>query len=188
MDHYEFSTEQMDTVWIGLEGNRLRDLNPKTLLVAKCPELEPTIEQLWLATERHLGQVGPELDALAGLTISQFIRHLKEDKECTSACIDQVIEWMHKHFDQPVTIANLAFKFGYSEGYFYRAFKRQTGTTPTSYLASIRIRHAIHAMRHTTLTVNRIARLVGYEDPLYFRRVFKKIVGQSPTQTKASRK
>jgi AraC-like DNA-binding protein len=186
MDHYEDCQEPMDTIWLGLKGRRLRGLEPSKILIGEFPELESAFERLWLSAEHPRGKIGPELDALTSLVLSQFIRLATEANHDTSPCIDEAIAWMHRHYDQPLTVADLAYRFGYSDGYFYRVFKKQTGTTPISYLANIRIQHALQFMKNTTLTIDRIARLVGFADPLYFSRIFKKVIGQSPRQLRKS--
>ncbi len=54
------------------------------------------------------------------------------------------------------------------------------------YLAILRVRRAQHLLRRTTLSVKEIAFRVGVRDPLYFSRLFRKVVGQSPRAWRAS--
>jgi AraC-like DNA-binding protein len=179
-DHYEFCQEPLDTLWLGLKGRRLRSLDRTRILFGEFSELDFVFERLWLTSERSNGLIGPELDALTSLALSRFVRLATESPQGNSPCIDEAIQWMHRHFDQPLNVSDLAYRFGYSEGYFYRIFKKQTGQTPIAFLTNTRIQHAVQVMKNTTLTLDRIARLVGYDDPLYFSRVFRNIVGCSP--------
>lgn len=179
--HREFSVTRMEVTWIGLEGTRLKTWPCDRVLLGRWPEIEPQVEGLWLLAEHARGRVGPELDGLAAALLARVVRLAAEAPQPTSRRIEQAAEWMHKHFSQPISIAELAERFEYSEGYFYRAFRRFTGQSPASYLTAIRLQHTIQIMQHTTLTLDRIARIVGFQDPLYFSRLFRKAHGRSPS-------
>jgi AraC-like DNA-binding protein len=182
MDHYEHSEKNVDTLWVGLIGERLKGLDSQRLLVGTYPELELTVERLWLARERARGLAGPELDALTTLVIQQFVRLFRQDLPQGLDIIDQAIGWLNRHFDRPLRVCDLAQRFGFSESYFHRAFKKHTGKSPLAYLTNLRVRHALQALTNTTMTIDQVARLVGFSDPLYFSRVVRKQLGQSPRQ------
>ncbi len=69
-----------------------------------------------------------------------------------------------------------------SVGYFIRNFKEYTGMTPAQYIISIRVTTAQMLLETTKYTVTEIGRIVGYENPLYFSRIFHKQKGFSPSQ------
>ena len=69
-----------------------------------------------------------------------------------------------------------------SVSWFIRNFKEYTGTTPTQYLLSLRISNAQSLLESTSFNVTEIAEIVGYNNPLYFSRLFKKQCGVSPTE------
>jgi AraC-like DNA-binding protein len=181
IDHREYAQTMMEVIWIAMAGTRLDLLPKKDILEGRWPEIEPQVERLWLLAEHARGRVGPELDGLTEALLARVLRLAEEAPEPTSRRIQQVVEWLQKHFDQPISIADLAEDFGYSEGYFFRAFRRYTGQSPAAYLTAIRMQHAVQIMQRTTLTFDRIARIVGYQDPLYFSRLFRKTYSQSPS-------
>ncbi len=182
MDHYEHSLESMDTLWVAMRGTRLTELSTDNPVIDVCPQLAKAFEDLWLTAERADAGCGVEMDALTTFILTRFLRLTQDSTAASAGCIDDAIGWLNRHFDQPITIAAVAGRFGCSEGYFYRTFRKQTGQTPVAYLTSIRMQHAIEAMRRTTLTIDRIARSVGYRDGLYFSRIFSKATGVSPTE------
>lgn len=182
MEHCEQSGESIDTIWIALAGSRLNGLNASTIYLAHIPELLPTVERLWLLAERARPGCGCELDAAAATVVAQLVRHVRDETPAGLTCVDQAIEWMHRHFDAEISVKTLAERFECSEGYFYRTFRRCTGQTPVEFLTAIRLRHAIHAMTYTTLAIGDIARSVGFSDPLYFSRVFRQATGHSPRE------
>ncbi len=171
----------VDNLWVGLSGSLLDQLDTSCFHAVEAHELAAPMEQLWLRAERRFGRIGPELDGLARAAIGRFVRLLGEVQTPTGpSVLDDAIAHLHRHFARPVSISKLAARYGYSEGYFFRAFKRQTGATPTEYVTRLRVEHASQLLRQSSLTISRVAKLVGYADPLYFSRVFKQETGKSP--------
>lgn len=70
----------------------------------------------------------------------------------------------------------------YGMSQFARSFKDTTGKTPTKYMIDSKISKAKDLLLTTSLPMNQIASLCGYNDPLYFSRIFKKRVGTSPRE------
>ena len=66
--------------------------------------------------------------------------------------------------------------------WFIRNFKRYTGATPMQFITSIRITNAQMLLETTNYAVNEISRIVGYDNPLYFSRLFRKYKGCSPSK------
>ena len=61
-------------------------------------------------------------------------------------------------------------------------FKEELGMTPLAYQQTLRIKDAMSALISSRQNVTEIAEQTGYKDPLYFSRVFKKLVGLSPSE------
>jgi AraC-like DNA-binding protein len=68
-----------------------------------------------------------------------------------------------------------------SEDYLSRAFSQELGLSPWEYLNRYRIAQAKELLRHTADSVTVIGRRVGFSDPAYFSRVFRRLVGVSPS-------
>ena len=81
-----------------------------------------------------------------------------------------------------VSVAELSELYGMSEGHFIRQFKSYTGQTPLEYRAFKRIETAKSLLAGTDMSVTDISFSLGYEDPLYFSRVFKRQTGVSPRE------
>ncbi|MGT9066329.1 helix-turn-helix transcriptional regulator, partial [Enterococcus faecalis] len=62
-----------------------------------------------------------------------------------------------------------------------RTFKEQTKQTPLAYLTSIRIRQAQELLLHSPLTIQQIAKKVGFQTAAYFATTFKKESGVTPS-------
>lgn len=185
--HVEQSHETMDTFWFGLRGSRLRGQKEKGMQFGRCPQVAPILELLWLSAVRPFPPLkGPELDGLAQAALARFFSFSDTKHTPEELPLDQVLEWLQRDFQTPIHVAELAAKLGFSLAYFCRAFRRRTGATPMQYITRLRIEHARKLLLHSSLSVSRVARLVGYSDPLYFSRVFKKLTGIHPSASKPS--
>lgn len=90
------------------------------------------------------------------------------------------LAWVHVNYREEISIASFAKACHVSESYFIRRWKAYTGKTPMQYFISVRITHSCELLLNTSLSISEIAAIVGYNNPLYFSRLFKKIVGVSP--------
>ena len=80
------------------------------------------------------------------------------------------------------TVAELADMYNMSEGHFIRQFKFYTGYTPLEYRARKIVENAKSLLSGTDMPITDVSESLGFEDPLYFSRVFKKTAGISPRE------
>ena len=66
--------------------------------------------------------------------------------------------------------------------YFIRCFKQIVKTTPLHYLLSLRMSNAKSLLSNTNYNISEVAESVGYDNSLYFSRLFHKHTGFSPTE------
>lgn len=83
-----------------------------------------------------------------------------------------------------IMLDDMANHAGLSKSHFSRIFRDQTGYSPVEYFIHLKVQKALSLLVLTKLPVQEIARMVGYADPYYFSRLFKKIVGVSPTASR----
>ena len=96
--------------------------------------------------------------------------------------VAESITYMKQHLDQHATAASFAALANLSESHYRSLFKRQIGYAPMDYFIRLRMHKACQLLDVTQLNVKEIANMVGYEDPLYFSRIFKAVVEMSPSQ------
>lgn len=94
---------------------------------------------------------------------------------------DEAVQYFHKNYHTEININEYAAAHHMSVSWFIRGFKEYTDSTPTQYILSLRISNAQILLETTDYNITEIAEIVGYENPLYFSRLFKKQVGVSPS-------
>lgn len=98
----------------------------------------------------------------------------------TEIYVKKAMEFIHMNYSRKMSIEEMTRFLGLSRKYFSRLFKGITNTTPKDYLMNYRINKACELMNVHSLSISNIARSVGYDDPLLFSKIFKKIKGLSP--------
>jgi iron complex transport system substrate-binding protein len=88
--------------------------------------------------------------------------------------------YLDAHFAEPIRLADLARRAGYSVSHFSALFKAHFGTSPIDYLVRLRLRAAAYLLRDVNVSVSSAAASVGYDDLYYFSKLFKKKLGVSP--------
>jgi YesN/AraC family two-component response regulator len=79
-------------------------------------------------------------------------------------------------------VNGIAGHFCYSSSYFTTLFKQKTGRSPLEYFIRLKIQYTCQLLDQSTLKIKEIASRVGYDDPYYFSRIFKKMMGTSPNE------
>lgn len=92
----------------------------------------------------------------------------------------KAIDYLHSHFREDVPMEYLAQLEQVSLTTLRSMFHSHTGVSPNAYLITLRLDEACRLLQQTDLSVSDIAAEVGYTDPYYFSRIFKKKLGKSP--------
>lgn len=100
----------------------------------------------------------------------------------TPEILDKAIEFIHQNYCENLTLDEVAYRVGFSTYYFGKLFKKTFGATFTDYLTNYRVDKAKVLLKDPLLTVKGITYRVGFMDPNYFARVFKKSEGLTPTE------
>ncbi len=112
---------------------------------------------------------------------SERISGMKE--ECR-----RIKDYIDKNYTSPITLDSLSEQVYISKYYLSHIFKSQTGTSPIKYLINKRITEAAGLLIRTDLSIRDIALKVGYDDPVYFSQMFKKVMDESPAAYRLSHK
>lgn len=89
-------------------------------------------------------------------------------------------DWLTTHFSVAKPVEEMIRKSGIAERTFKRRFTQATGFSPIEYVQRLRVEDAKRRLERTDTPVDEIGWKVGYEDPAFFRRLFKRMTGLSP--------
>ena len=101
--------------------------------------------------------------------------------ETMGSAIEQAKRFITDHYQESLTLEEVAGHVQLSPYYFSKLFKDEAGMTFIEWLTSFRIEQAKKLLDDTNLSLKEISYEVGYHNPNYFSRVFKKMVGKAPT-------
>lgn len=92
----------------------------------------------------------------------------------------RLVNYLNNCYETDVTKQKLESAIDRKYEYLCQVFKKYAGTTIQQYVQQLRVQRARHLLLHTDRSIKTIAADVGFEEPFYFSRLFKKMVGLSP--------
>lgn len=91
-------------------------------------------------------------------------------------------KFIDNNYHKDITLEDVSQAVNLSPYYFSKLFKSETGENFIDYLTKVRITNAKQLLQNRDLSIKEICYTIGYSDPNYFSRNFKKIVGVTPTE------
>lgn len=108
-------------------------------------------------------------------------RHRPLPADAPRAAISTALDFLHSHFDQPITLDDIAALTHFSPYHFLRVFRKAVGLTPHAYLTQLRVDAARRRLSEGQ-PLAQIAADTGFVDQSHFTRSFKRITGVTPGQ------
>ena len=96
--------------------------------------------------------------------------------------IDRATHFFNENYHRQINIEEYAAEHHMSTCWFIRSFRQTVKQTPMQYILSLRMANAQSLLESTRCNITEVAAAVGYEDPLYFSRLFRRHTGFSPTE------
>ncbi|MUT67218.1 helix-turn-helix domain-containing protein [Paenibacillus sp. NEAU-GSW1] len=112
------------------------------------------------------------------------LRRIREQREQqTLSVMDKAKRFIEERFTEELSLEDAADYVHLNAHYFSKVFKQQTGATFIDYVTSLRIDKAKQLIASADeLALKEVCFEVGYKDPNYFSRVFKRVTGVTPTE------
>jgi AraC-like DNA-binding protein len=115
-------------------------------------------------------------------------RQLNEKKQDAKDLITDTILYMQSELHRQLTVKAMALKKGLSTSHFSSLFRKATGMSPLDYFIHLKLQKACLLLYSSDTKVKDVAKVIGYDDPYYFSRLFKKYMKVSPDQYRALQK
>lgn len=192
---YEYyGKDQTEVYWVHFTGSNVKNLLRSYGLTDKkrvfycgsglehqnhfrsmIQELQMCKEDYPEMLEIHLRQIFITLHRYLTASAKTENRQIAEE-------IDEATMYFNEHYNESICIDEYAKTHHMSTAWFIRSFKHYTGSTPMQYILSIRIYNAEALLANPQYNITEIAAIIGYDNPLYFSRIFKKMKGLSPSE------
>jgi len=182
---------------------RVMDLVSRYEMEGKTPleAQQGILEILWVISRRmseiglnsempyfsfHVGDYR-QLRAETTILLEHLLKIYKEhfDQLDTNTILD-LKEYVLEHSHEDISLETLSNRVGLSPIYISRLFKEKIGTNYIDFLTDCRIEKAKKLLKNPDKSVKEIAIEVGYHDPNYFSKVFKKVTSQTPKEYRIS--
>lgn len=178
------SLEPWSYSWIGMQGIKIEQYLERTsfhdtpyLHPGEDPEFlrchEKMLEASMLPENRDLMMNSVLYEYLYLLT-QKFPRENLSPQEKQNHYVQEALQYLETHYEENFSLQDISIQLNIERSYLYRLFKASVGVSMKDYLLDLRISRACSLLSDTNLSISDIARSVGYDDPLYFSKLFKK--------------
>ncbi len=196
-------TDYTNLIWVFTEGQGVTTINPNTFetkwLYADQPVRSDRTEsdRLFIMQDEHntlwvVPNHKPEPKQMEEPTENVELDKKKQEEEDNNAFMaaqindrttEKIMKFITEHIADPdMKIDDIAQAMGMSRSVLYGKIKNAIGMTPVDFVRHIRIMRATEMLQQTDETLTSIAYAVGFSDPKYFSKVFKKEMGIIPSE------
>lgn len=191
--YYYHASDKIEVYWVHFTGRDVEAVLKKYGL----PETEnvfytgtsPDYQCIYREMIQELQLCRANYEELLSLTLMRFFiminRFIDEGKKSGSDIqneIERATHYFNENYNKPINIDEYAESRHISTCWFIRSFKQILKVTPMQYILSLRMANAQSLLETTEDSISEIAEAVGYDNPLYFSRIFRKNIGVSPSE------
>ena len=193
--YYYLPKDNTDVYWVHFTGYEIE----KLLKEYKFPEKEhifytgvsPDYQWIYRQLIKELQLRRANHEEMLGILLKQIFlvinRYIKERNMPGSDIINEVeraVNFFNENYLMDISIEDYAKEHNISKNWFIHCFKKVMNVTPMHYILTLRISAAKAYIENTDKNITEIANAVGYDNPLYFSRIFRKFTGVSPSTYK----
>ncbi len=189
-----YGVDQTEVYWVHFTGSNVKNIlrsygiKDNMRIIPTGTSLEYT--RIFKQMIQELQRCQTDYKELLALLLRQILisihRQLTNEHKLRNEYLDKEIElaiqYFNDNYNTEINIEAYAASRGMSVSWFIRNFKQYTNTTPMQYIVSIRITNAQVLLETTNYNITEIGSIIGYDNPLYFSRIFRKQKGVSPSE------
>ncbi|KAF6562167.1 response regulator transcription factor [Paenibacillus sp. EKM202P] len=156
------------TILLGNQGYDMKELDAAKYSYFKTINDAPHVHEAVRLLETFLEEANRQI--------------LAKTQQGSSASMKKLLEYIEEHHAETLNLTTLGQYFHFNPSYLSSYFTAHHTEGFSEYLNKIRVEKAAELLRSGTLPISDISSTVGYSDPSYFTKVFKKVKGYSPSQ------
>lgn len=186
-------------VWIGFCGewagrlidetgmnlkNLLADIPDMDVIMKLRDELVQTMssDASYMAMMPIFWKLIQEMTKARGYAPDVKMRAKNSCEKQFNARITEIVRRLEREYMNDISVNEIANELSVSRAWLSRSFKEMTGKTIKEYVTDLRISHAMDLLSQTPFSIAEVGAACGYKNPLFFSRMFKQVVGFSPTE------
>lgn len=187
-----YINDKPEVYWVHFTGSEADSLSKEAGFLASrilYTGISSRYQELFLSIIREIQLTRPSFGELSALYLKQLFLLLKRIREEGGVKrtelqkqMEKTVRYFHENLAKNIEIETYAKEHHMSTCWFIRSFKEYAGMPPGKYLTEIRIKKAKELLESTDYSIGEIGGIIGYENPLYFSRIFKKTAGVSPAE------
>ncbi len=189
-----YGVDQTEVYWVHFTGSNVKNIlrsygikdNMRIIPTGTSLEYTRIFKQMIQELQRCQTDYKELLTLLLRQILISIHRQLTNEHKLRNEYLDKEIElaiqYFNDNYNTEINIEAYAASRGMSVSWFIRNFKQYTNTTPMQYIVSIRITNAQVLLETTNYNITEIGSIIGYDNPLYFSRIFRKQKGVSPSE------
>ena len=176
-------TESPEYMYISFEGGRVSELFFR-FGITGSERIFSSNESLIPFWKENITRADSQnIDLVSESVLLYTFSRLVNARSSTDDSILKLIKFVEDNFhDSRLTLSSAAEFCGYHPKYLSHRFKEYTGSGFNQYLKNIRVKHALLLFDYNVDSVKNVSLLCGFNDPLYFSKIFKESVGVSPRE------
>ena len=201
LQKYEYyGKDKTEVYWIHFTGSDVKNIlrkygfpdNERIFPVGTSMEYERIFKRIIIELQRCQDNYEEMLTLLLRHLLIIFQRELTREQVLKNEYLDHemdtAVTYFNENYNRDINIEEYATSKGMSVSWFIRSFKKFTGSTPMQFIVSLRVNNAKVLLETTNYSINEISKIVGYDNQLYFSRLFHKLKGFSPREYRKTRK
>ena len=191
--YYYYSVDKTEVYWIHFTGSEVERYldhyelpNDKNVFFTG---ISPDYQWLYNQTIQELQLKRANYEELLRILLRHILlminRFVKEDHTQGIDAfneIERATHYFNENYNKDISIEQYAVEHLMSKNWFINCFKKIMKVTPMQYILQLRISTAKNLLESSTKNISEIADAIGYDNPLYFSRLFTKYVGVSPKE------
>lgn len=183
--------------YFGLMMNRIRQLNDTAkrnkiiealVLASHAAQIDGQDEADYFNYTCHISSLielkGEQLIEWAFqkfMNITGFVKP-QTSIDYSNKIVQATKEYLEAHYAEDISLEDVAMQVNISPQYFSKLIKKNTGFNFIDWVSMLRVKKARELLTNSNLTVKEVCFMVGYKDPNYFSRIFKKKIGITPSE------
>lgn len=191
--YYYYAADKTEVYWVHFTGSQVQEYldhyelphEENVFYTGSSPDYQWLYNQM--IQELQLKRANHEelLRILLRHVLLMINRYIKEGHKSSSDVTNEVeraVHYFNENYNKPISIEQYAEEHMISKNWFIYCFKEVMKVTPMQYIVQLRISVAKNYLEKSDKNITEIADAVGYDNPLYFSRLFSKYTGMSPKE------